>query len=623
MARTMGGYRSALPLLALILLSLPGKAASLQANPDLRVKSAERELDLNSQLVILSETLEIENSGATAAAGIVLCVSERLAGHRAFFEVSETPAGDAEAGKPLKMSEVAVDGAPAGVRCSAVVLDTPIKANQAVSVDAYSVFTHAMEPRPRTVAQNEVQRMLFDDHLYLVTPYAVAEQSLKVTLASSTVEEYTKVKPTKKDGNTLRYGPYSDVAPWTLAQLRAHFVNNKPFVAVPKLEREIQISQWGNIYVEEAYTMMHGGAKLKGEWSRLDHMYATEGAKQKEGPHIESVTATLPRHAHTLYYRDEIGNVSTSAVRFKRDKVEAIITPRFPLIGGWKTNFVFGYSLPTAPYLKRTASGKLRLHMLFACPIDEAVVDDMTVRVVLPEGASDIESDIPFEDVSASTDTKYTYFDTIGRPVLVIRMRNVVAEHNLVFSVDYSFSSLMMAQEPALLTGAVFLFFALVIAASRMDWTISRDKGWEAAQAKEILTGCMQGVAGVLAERGALMKKLDALSAELSRTRDCEAATAKRAAIERQLKATVDKLKGMAADVEQLSGAEGRKVAEVCELERALDAKVMDLVKRKIDILKSDAGVEDTDTRLSSQEEAVAEHRKLCAAKCKEITDMF
>lgn len=95
----------------------------------------------------------------------------------------------------------------------------------------------------------------------------------------------------------------------------------------------------------------------------------------------QSVTATLPRHAHTLYYRDEIGNVSTSAVRFKRDKVEAIITPRFPLIGGWKTNFVFGYSLPTAPYLKRTASGKLRLHMLFACPIDEAVVDDMTVRV--------------------------------------------------------------------------------------------------------------------------------------------------------------------------------------------------------------------------------------------------
>lgn len=54
----------------------------------------------------------------------------------------------------------------------------------------------------------------------------------QVTLASSTVEEYTKVKPTKKDGNTLRYGPYSDVAPWTLAQLRAHFVNNKPFVAV-------------------------------------------------------------------------------------------------------------------------------------------------------------------------------------------------------------------------------------------------------------------------------------------------------------------------------------------------------------------------------------------------------
>jgi hypothetical protein len=159
---------------------------------------------------------------------------------------------------------------------------------------------------------------------------------------------------------------------------------------------------------------------------------------------FQSVTAILPKHAHALYYRDEIGNVSTSAIRFKRDKVEAIITPRFPLMGGWKTNFIFGYSLPTAPYLKHTSSGKLRLEMLFACPIDEAVVDELTVKVapryfltvnqlcssrlpvgvlddpasltsprgwnamvqvVLPEGASGIESDIPFE-VASSSDTK-------------------------------------------------------------------------------------------------------------------------------------------------------------------------------------------------------------------------
>lgn len=72
--------------------------------------------------------------------------------------------------------------------------------------------------------------------------------------------------------------------------------------------------------------------------------------------------------------------------------------------------------------------------------------------MVLPEGASDIDTAVPFE-VSSSTDTKYTYFDTIGRPVIVIKMRNVVAEHNLNFQVDYSFSTLLMVQEPTLLTG--------------------------------------------------------------------------------------------------------------------------------------------------------------------------
>jgi oligosaccharyltransferase complex subunit alpha (ribophorin I) len=78
----------------------------------------------------------------------------------------------------------------------------------------------------------------------------------QVTLASSSAEEYTREKPFKKAGSVLSYGPYSNIAPWSMKQFRAHFQNNKPFVVVPKLEREIQISQWGNIYVEEAYTLV-------------------------------------------------------------------------------------------------------------------------------------------------------------------------------------------------------------------------------------------------------------------------------------------------------------------------------------------------------------------------------
>lgn len=54
----------------------------------------------------------------------------------------------------------------------------------------------------------------------------------------------------------------------------------------------------------------------------------------------------------------------------------------------------------------------------------------------------------------------------------------------------------------------------------------------------------------------------------------------------------VYQLKGLVADVEQLNSAEGKKVAEIYELERALDQKCMDLMKRKIDILKSETNIQ-------------------------------
>jgi hypothetical protein len=168
---------------------------------------------------------------------------------------------------------------------------------------------------------------------------------------------------------------------------------------------------------------------------------------------------------------------------------------------------------------------------------------------------------------------------------LVIKLNNVVAEHNLKFTVDYNFGTMMMVQEPALLTGGIarspcpnpiqrtrcplncssrdsfilvvnisdslvgvyfraafMLLFLIVITASRMDWTISRDKSWQAQQTKELFVDCMQQVVAVLSERSLLMKKLESVDQDLVRTRDCETANSKRVTIERLLKASIDKV---------------------------------------------------------------------------------
>lgn len=74
-------------------------------------------------------------------------------------------------------------------------------------------------------------------------------------LESWTRREATVISRTAK-GTEIKYGPYTKTAPWTFNEMRLHFANTKPFAVVTKLEREIEVSHWGNIYVEERYFLV-------------------------------------------------------------------------------------------------------------------------------------------------------------------------------------------------------------------------------------------------------------------------------------------------------------------------------------------------------------------------------
>ena len=50
--------------------------------------------------------------------------------------------------------------------------------------------------------------------------------------------------------------------------------------------------------------------------------------------------------------------------------------------------------------------------------------------------------------VEQSSDKKYTYLDTGGRPVVVVTKSNIVFEHNIGFTVEYSFSRLNLVSAP-------------------------------------------------------------------------------------------------------------------------------------------------------------------------------
>jgi hypothetical protein len=86
------------------------------------------------------------------------------------------------------------------------------------------------------------------------------------------------------------------------------------------------------------------------------------------------------------------GNISTSHLPALPQEKGFLfyIEPRYPLFGGWKTEFTIGYNLPAENYLLRDAEDRSRyvLNISFIPNWKtDVVIENLIVKVILPEGA--------------------------------------------------------------------------------------------------------------------------------------------------------------------------------------------------------------------------------------------
>ena len=247
------------------------------------------------------------------------------------------------------------------------------------------------------------------------------------------------------------------------------------------MRKEVEISQWGNVAVTEWYEMRHTGAVLTGPFSRFE--YQARGNEAKGSFNL--LRASLPAVAHGIYYRDYIGNVSTSHVRKAKGETVLEVNPRFPMFGGWSAEFEIGYNVPAATSLAvidqyaaddKRRVGNYLLTASFGSMFPAAAIDQAEVRVIFPEGSSGIQWSTPF-DIDSADDSglHFTHLDTTGRPVLTLRKSNVVRFHNQPISVSYAFSPLLMMREPLLVISAVMAFFLLSMAYYRVELGLGHD----------------------------------------------------------------------------------------------------------------------------------------------------
>ncbi|XP_021902463.1 dolichyl-diphosphooligosaccharide--protein glycosyltransferase subunit 1A [Carica papaya] len=565
---------------------------------DLVLSKVDRRVDLTSQVVRITSTLKVENAGSDSVSEILLVFPELQIKHLAYLTATRNEGKGKGKGSAVSLPIKAVNpnGMPPALSFYSITLPSALGKGDSLILEVFAVFTHLLQPFPEKITQADVQLVVFSESAYYLSPYAVNIQSLNVKLPDGRVESYTKVENMKMDGSEIKYGPYENLPPFSYRPIAVHFESNQPFSVAEELLREIEVSHWGNVQVTEHYRVVHRGAQSKGEFSRLDYQARPN---IRGAPSFRHLHAKLPPRAHSIYYRDEIGNISTSKVWHDSKKTELLIEPRYPMFGGWRTSFTIGYGLPLQDFLF-ASEGKRFLNISFGCPMSDLVIDNLIVKVVLPEGSGDISVSTPFP-VKQSEETKLSHLDIVGRPVIVLEKTNVVAEHNQYFQVYYKFNKLSMLREPLMLISGFFFLFISCIAYTHADLSISKSSAsYLAKQQWDEVRAAIQQVQNIINKCLATHDRLEASLRDLSRTGDVQACKAARKAADGLLKEFSKELKPLLTFLHSSSSASQiyPKVEELIAKERELQERLMGKHSTVVDCYEKKSGGREIENRV-------------------------
>ncbi|XP_061544649.1 dolichyl-diphosphooligosaccharide--protein glycosyltransferase subunit 1 isoform X1 [Phycodurus eques] len=548
------------PLRGALLLLMVALCSATLVNDDVK-----RTVDLSTHLAKITADITMSNHGRYDVQSVILTVDPELYPHLAHIGASVQ--GDEEEDGQLDIQETKINGLSGFF--FKVTLPYKLVVGLKVKLKVEMTFSHVLQPFPSDITQAERQLVVFQGNHYFYSPYPTQSQTTRVRLASKTVESYTKLGNPSKTDDLIEYGPYSDIPQFSQDTMKIHFENNTPFLTISSVTRTIEVSHWGNIAVEETIDVRHTGAILKGPFSRYDYQRQSDSGISS----IKSFKTILPASAQDVYYRDEIGNISTSHLQILDDSVEVEIRPRFPLFGGWKTHYIIGYNLPSYEYLY-TLGDQYALKMRLVDHIyDDQVVDNMTVKIILPEGAKNIQMDTPYNIHRMPNELHYTYLDTFGRPVLVVTKNNLVEQHIQDVVVHYNFNKILMLQEPLLVVAAFYILFFTVIIYVRMDFAITKDP---AAEVRMKVASITEQVLTLVNKRLGLYRHMDEVVNRYKQSRDTGSLNGGRKTLEADHRALTNEISSLQARLKAEGSDLADKVAEV----QKLDGQVKELVCR-------------------------------------------
>lgn len=120
------------------------------------------------------------------------------------------------------------------------------------------------------------------------------------------------------------------------------------------------------------------------------------------------------------------------------------VRPRYPLLGGWNYSFSIGWGVHLADgWGQSMGASRYQVKIPFVTPLPDIAIQEATARIVLPEGASDIEIQAPFTIDAQAQERDWSFLDTVGSPVVVLTKFKCSDRHGGLVSVSRADSNLL------------------------------------------------------------------------------------------------------------------------------------------------------------------------------------
>jgi oligosaccharyltransferase complex subunit alpha (ribophorin I) len=284
---------------------------------------------------------------------------------------------------------------------------------------------------------------------------------------------------------------------------RVHFKYPQGLPYIDHVKKVIDVSHLGAaITVTESVRLVNGAASVLGEFNRIPFTHMKfNGLGNSPFPvshTVLEVQAVTPVDSFNIHYRDVIGNVSSSQARREPTSEFTLvqIRPRFPLLGGWKTEFDFSFNEPVSGRLWGDASSETR-HML-RIPIGHSFprlfAKEQEVEIVLPSGAGNVELSLEGRGVvkgSLKVTQRRGWMDTplwggsAGKTVVSFSLGAVYETSFRPILVRYTVPRLEANKGPILLVLYIMAGFCLFILTRRISIRIANPKEETAAAAQD------------------------------------------------------------------------------------------------------------------------------------------